>query len=80
MATVARLGNGELQRCGDVTDEDDRWRMQRQWYNFSNQTWEGIHNQMADQIQVTGPFVRQDVLTMLDIGCESFRVGVRKRS
>ena len=32
MATVARQGNEELHRCGDVMDEGDRGRRQRQRY------------------------------------------------
>ena len=32
MATAARQGNEELHRCGDVMDEGDRGRRQRQRY------------------------------------------------
>ena len=73
LTTVARQGNEEQQRCGDVVDENGRWRRQRQWYEFRKQTWEGVRNLMAEKIQLLRPYVQQDVLTRLNTGCESFR-------
>ena len=70
MAAVARRGNEELKRCGEVIDRE-RWLMQ--WYEFCKQVWGWIRNQMAEQIQVLGPCVHQDVLVRLNNGCESFR-------
>ena len=61
ITTVARRCNEELQRCGDFSDENDRGVRQRQWYDFCKQVWGGIHNQMAEQIQVLGPIVHKDV-------------------
>ena len=33
----------------------------------------GIHNQVAEQIQVLGPIVHKDVSDMVNIGCGRFR-------
>ena len=43
-------------------------------YDFRNQVRRGIRDQTTEKIQALWPFVHQDVLTMLNIGCESFRV------
>ena len=70
MTTVARQGNEELQRCGDV---NDRGRWINQWYESCKHVWGGIRKQMAEAIQILGPHVHQDVLTRLNKDCGSFR-------
>ena len=78
LTTVESQGNEELHRCGDGIDENDRWRWQRQWYEFCKQTWEGVRIIMADPIQVLWSYVHQDVSTVLNTGRDSFRVGGRR--
>ena len=80
MATVARQGNEELKRRGAVMDENDRGRWERQCYEFCKHTWEGVRNLTAEQIQVPGTYVHQDVFTTLNVGCERFRGEVRNAS
>ena len=69
--TEARQGNEDMQRCEEVNDRE-RWLMQ--WYEFRKKVGGGTHNQVDGKIQVLGPHVHQDVLAILDTGCERFLV------
>ena len=73
MAAVAIRRNEELRRSGDV---NDRGRWQKRRYEFCKQVWGWVRNPMAERIQVIWPLVHQDVLAILNNGCESSRGGL----
>ena len=62
ITTAARQGSEDIQRCADFPGEYVRWEMKSRRYDFCRQVWGGIHNHMAELIQVVGPNVHQDVL------------------
>ena len=66
MGTVSHLGNEEEQRRKMANDRERRV-MQR--YEFCNQIWEGIYNQVARQIQVLWQYVHQDTVARLNNLC-----------
>ena len=62
-----------MRKCEDFADEDDRGARQKQRYEFCRKVRGGIHNRMAEQIQVPGPSVHQDVVSRLNASCELCR-------
>ena len=73
ITAVARQGRKDIQKREDFSGEDDRGMRQGAWYVFCRKAWGGIHNHMAEHIQVLGSNVHQDVLAKLNLGFELFR-------
>ena len=73
ITTVSRRRSEDIRKCEDFADEYDRGERESQRYEFCRQVWEGIHNHMAEQIQVIWPNVHHDVLAKLNFSCELVR-------
>ena len=70
LTTVAQQREEKLHLRNEV---GDRELGLKQWYDFRNQVWAGIYYQVAEKIQVLGPYVHQDSADKLNNGCELFR-------